>query len=78
VSRPSIVYEPRRPQKSALYEIVHDHFETFREQAAKLREGEGFPRFVEDEFRAFLRCGWLAGGFARFRCAISSRGGRSA
>ena len=29
----------------------------------------GAPReFVEEEFRAFLRCGWLAGGFARFRC----------
>ena len=26
------------------------------------------PRFVEDEFRAFLGCGFLAGGFARFRC----------
>ena len=26
------------------------------------------PRFVEEEFEASLRCGWLAGGFARFRC----------
>ena len=26
------------------------------------------PRFVEDDFRGFLRCGFLAGGFARFRC----------
>jgi Transposase zinc-binding domain len=33
-----------------------------------LRDGEGLPRFVEEEFQAFLRCGWLAGGFARFRC----------
>lgn len=31
-------------------------------------EGEGLPRFVEQVFRDFLRCGWLAGGFARFRC----------
>src|SRR5436309_11333643 len=23
---------------------------------------------VEQEFRDFLQCGWLAGGFARFRC----------
>ena len=30
--------------------------------------GEGLPRFVEQEFRDFLQCGWLAGGFARFRC----------
>jgi hypothetical protein len=34
-----------------------------------LRDGEGLPRFVEQEFRDFLRCGGLAGGFARFRCA---------
>ena len=51
-----------------LYRIVHEHFETFRVQAASLREGEGLPRFVEAEFRDFLRCGWLAGGFARFQC----------
>jgi dipeptidyl aminopeptidase/acylaminoacyl peptidase len=47
---------------------VQAHFETFRAQAASLRDGEGLPRFVEDEFRDFLRCGSLAGGFARFRC----------
>ncbi|MGE0445040.1 MAG: transposase [Vicinamibacterales bacterium] len=51
-----------------LYQIVRDHFETFRAEAAQLRDGEGLPRFVEEEFEAFLRCGWLAGGFARFRC----------
>jgi hypothetical protein len=47
---------------------VHEHFETFRAQAARLREGEGLPRFVEAEFRDFLRCGSLASGFARFQC----------
>jgi hypothetical protein len=51
-----------------LYGIVRDHFETFRAHAASLRDGEGLPRFVEQEFRDFLRCGCLAGGFARFRC----------
>jgi hypothetical protein len=51
-----------------LYQIVRDHFETFRVEASRLRDGDGLPRFVEAEFRAFLRCGWLAGGFARFQC----------
>ena len=32
-------------------------------------EGQGLPQFVEREFRKFLTCGSLAGGFARFRCA---------
>ena len=65
---PSARYEPRRPAEGVLYQIVQAHFETFRAQAASLRDGEGLPRFVEEEFRAFLRCGSLAGGFARFRC----------
>jgi hypothetical protein len=51
-----------------LYQIVRDHYETFRAHAASLRDGEGLPRFVDEEFRGFLRCGWLAGGFARFHC----------
>ncbi len=61
-------YEPRHPAEDVLYTIVQAHFETFRTHAASLRDGEGLPRFVEHEFRDFLRCGSLAGGFARFRC----------
>ena len=68
MAAPSTNYEPRCPAQGALYRIVHDHFETFRAQAASLREGEGLPRFVEQQFRDFLQCGWLAGGFARFHC----------
>lgn len=68
MARPSTGYEPRSPAQGALYHIVHDHSETFRAQAAGVREGEGLPRFVERAFHEFLRCGWLAGGFARFRC----------
>jgi len=51
-----------------LYQVVRDHVETLRAEAARLRDGEGLPAFVDREFRDFLRCGWLAGGFARFRC----------
>ena len=68
VVRPSSSYEPRAPTQSVLYQIVRDHFETFRAEAARVRAGEGLPRFIEEEFQSFLRCGWLAGGFARFRC----------
>jgi hypothetical protein len=51
-----------------LFQIVHDHLETFRARAARVCEGERLPRFIDEEFEGFLRCGWLAGGFARFRC----------
>lgn len=69
MARPTDAYRPRRPGESVLYRIVREHLETFRAQSASLRGGEGLPRFVEEEFRAYLRCGWLAAGFARFRCA---------
>jgi hypothetical protein len=52
-----------------LHQLVRDHFETFRAQVAHVRDGQGLPRFVEQEFRDFLTCGCLAAGFARFRCA---------
>ena len=68
VPGPSGGYEPRDPTHSVLYDVVRDHFESFRAQAASLRDGEGLPRFVEREFREFLTCGCLAAGFARFHC----------
>jgi hypothetical protein len=68
VALPSVEYTPRDPGGSVLQQIVREHFETFRAEAAHLRDGEGLPRFVEEEFEAFLRCGWLAG--ARHHSAI--------
>ena len=68
VALPSTTYEPRQPAAGVLHQVLRDHFETFRAQAAGLRDGEGLPGFVEQEFRDFLQCGALAGGFARFRC----------
>jgi hypothetical protein len=34
---------------------VHDHFKTFRAQAASLLDKESLPRFVEHAFRTFLQ-----------------------
>ena len=66
MASPSAAYQPRSPTQGVLYQVVRDHFETFRAQAASLRDGEGLPRFVEQEFRDFLRCGYLAGGLPAF------------
>ena len=52
--------------QTVLHGVVRDHFETFRAEAALRRDGEGLPRFVEQEFREFLTCGCLAARFARF------------
>ena len=52
MARPSVEYIPRDFGGSVLYTVVRDHFETFRAEAAQLRNGEGLPRFVEEEFEA--------------------------
>ena len=67
MAQPSSAYEPRDPTSTILHGVVRDHFETFRAHAASLRDGEGLPRFVEQEFRDFLRCGCLADP-VRTRC----------
>ena len=65
---PTSAYRPKTPAESVLYQVVRDHFETFRAEAAPVHEPGCLPRFIEEEFRGFLRCGLLAGGFARFHC----------
>lgn len=53
-----------------LYGVVRGHWSDF---AAEVRDrtadGAALPAFVVGEFRKFLRCGVLAHGFARVRCA---------
>lgn len=53
VASASSTYQPRRPEQGALHQLVRDHFETFRAQAAHRRGGQGLPRFVEQA--AFAR-----------------------
>jgi hypothetical protein len=62
------VYRRHEPETTVLHGIVREHIETFLTQA-KDPDGEGYPRFVEQEFRKYLDCGVLAHGFARLRCA---------
>ena len=66
-SRP--IYRPRQPTATPLYPVVQHHLETFVAQAAESDPlGYGVPAWVEQDFRAYLRCGILAHGFARARC----------
>ena len=66
-SRPT--YRPRRPTATSLYPVVQQHLKTFLAQAAEADPmGYGLPTWVENDFRAYLRCGILAHGFARARC----------
>lgn len=72
MGRPSPDYTPKSPAQGVMYQVVRDHFETFRAEAARVYERDALPRFIEEEFRGFLRCGFLAGWFARFHCGRSA------
>ncbi|MBD3335577.1 MAG: hypothetical protein GF355_08675 [Candidatus Eisenbacteria bacterium] len=54
-------YRRREPERTVLYGIVRDHLETFLARARD-PEGEGYPAFVEREFRRYLACGLLCHG----------------
>lgn len=62
-----LAYHPRRPDKTALYRILQEHWLTFEARAEAF--GKGVPGFVRKEFEEFLRCGILAYGFCRVHCA---------
>jgi hypothetical protein len=62
-------YRPREPERTVLHRVVAEHLETFLSEArGRDIDGRGVPDFVEDEFRKFLGCGSLSGGFARLKC----------
>jgi len=50
-----------------LYQLVQEHLETFLAEPL-LRGADGYPRFIEHEFRRFLDCGQLSRGLLRVRC----------
>jgi len=63
------VYRRRQPTATPLYPIVQHHLETFLARSAEADPwGEGVAGWVEEDFRAYLRCGILAHGFGRVRC----------
>ena len=65
---PSPSYLRRDPGSGALYEILATHLETFLAWGADDTAAVGLPGYVVRELRAYLRCGILTHGFARFHC----------
>jgi hypothetical protein len=63
-------YRPRQPQATVLHRVVREHLETLlAEGVERSASGEGYPYYVEKEFRDYVLCGDLSRGFARVRCA---------
>src|SRR5262245_34737702 len=58
-----VVYRPRRPERSVLFEVIKKHYNTWHKNADK-----PVPQYVEKAFHAYFECGILAKGFACARC----------
>jgi ribosomal protein S27E len=59
-------YRRHRPESTLLYRLVAEHYPKFRDRRAA--EERPLPRYVEDEFEAYLKCGRLEHGFLRVQC----------
>jgi ribosomal protein S27E len=62
----AVEYQRHEPEGASLHEVVRENLEPFLARA-RARE-QPTPRFVEQELRAYLRCGLLAHGFLRLHC----------
>ena len=60
-------YVPRRPTETVLHQLVRAILESFLAYARANYDG-GLPRYVEQEFRAYIRCGDFSEGFSRAHC----------
>jgi hypothetical protein len=59
-------YSRHRPETTLLYRLVAEHYPSFRDRRAA--EERPLPRYIEDEFEAYLKCGRLEHGFLRVKC----------
>jgi hypothetical protein len=59
--------ERHHPEQTTLYRLVQQHAASFIAHTES-STGAELPRFIKDEFEAFLECGFLAHGFLRLRC----------
>ena len=62
----TIEYQRHAPEKTLLHEVIRDQLERFLVNARQ--QDVPIARFVEREFRAYLKCGVLAHGFVRLHC----------
>jgi Transposase zinc-binding domain len=60
-------YEARAPTQTVLYGLVREHLASLL-QSTRETYTIPLPAYVEDAFRAYLRCGVFAHGFACLHC----------
>ena len=59
-------YARHRPEATLLYQLVERHYAEF--VATREAAGRPLPRYVQEEFEAYLKCGRFEHGFLRVRC----------
>jgi heat shock protein HslJ/ribosomal protein S27E len=59
-------YFRHRPEATLLYALVERHYPEL--VAAREAAGRPLPKYVQEEFEAYLKCGRLEHGFLRVRC----------
>ncbi len=62
------IYKARRPETTALYEVVRDNLETLYGAIEDGAIAVRIPKHARKELEASLDCGLLCRGFARLRC----------
>jgi len=66
----AIQYKPRHPERTEVYRLFQDHFDSYvraYEERFEPRSGPLRPVVVRS-VEEFMSCGRLQGGFARIRC----------
>jgi hypothetical protein len=63
-----VQYERRRPEQTALYEVVRDNLETLYGAIDDGALPIKLPKHARKELEGYLDCGLLCRGFARLRC----------
>ncbi|MBN1606293.1 MAG: transposase zinc-binding domain-containing protein, partial [Polyangiaceae bacterium] len=58
-------YARRRPETTVLYQTIEAHWPAFVE---RIEQHSGLPKFVRDEFDAYLRCGRVECGCLELQC----------
>ncbi len=59
-------YQRHKPEQTLLYQIIEHHYPEFHE----LMEAQNrpLPKYAQQEFDEYLRCGRLEYGFLRVKC----------
>jgi hypothetical protein len=66
-----VVYEPRRPADSLLYQIVNNNLPEFISILESDPDARGLPSYVLLTFQKFLECGFYENGMTRIACKDS-------